>query len=72
MSDVNPAELRELAARAEALAAAIDAITDRLQTAQDEPTQPSGFRLPDAAGSARRVGAELADTAAEKVKTACA
>jgi hypothetical protein len=60
---VTPAELRELAATAEALAENINAVHARLRGAPDEPTQRAGFRLDDAAGWARQIGTELAATA---------
>ncbi len=60
---VTPAELRELAARAQALAAEIRTAHNRLRAAADEPTQRCGFRLDDAAGEADRVGEDLAATA---------
>lgn len=64
-SEVTPAELRELAARAYALGAQIDAVLVRLRAAADEPTQRSGYRLPDTAGWARHVGGELENTAGD-------
>jgi len=65
MPEVTPAELRELAARAQALGAEIDVVLTRLHAAADEPTQRSGFRLLDAAGWARHVGTELEATAGD-------
>jgi hypothetical protein len=62
---VTPAELRALAARAEQLAADIDAVQVRLRAAADEPTRRCGYRLDDAAGEARRVGTELQATAGD-------
>jgi hypothetical protein len=62
---VTPAELRELAARAQALAEAVDDVEARLLQAIDEPTRRAGFRLTDAAGQARRVCAELEATAGD-------
>jgi hypothetical protein len=62
---VTPAQLRELAARAEALAAAVDAVQAALAEAVDEPARRAGFRLPDAAGSIRRAGRELEATAGD-------
>jgi len=60
---VTPATLRESAARAETLAAEIDALHQQLRQAQDEPTRRSGFRLPDAAGTARQIARDLEETA---------
>jgi hypothetical protein len=60
-----PAELRELAARAEALAAEITGTYERLHAAADEPTRRAGFRLPDTAGYIKGAAAELHDTAAD-------
>lgn len=62
---VTPAELREIAARALALGAELDAVLARLHAAADEPTRRSGFRLLDAAGWARHVGDELDATAGD-------
>jgi hypothetical protein len=55
--------LREIAARAEALAREIDALREQLRQAPDEPIQRSGFRLPDAAGYARQIAGDLAESA---------
>ncbi|HKT03488.1 MAG TPA: hypothetical protein VJT31_28505 [Rugosimonospora sp.] len=63
--EVTPAELRELAARAEQLAADVDAVQARLRAAGDESTRHSGYRLDDAAGEARRVAGELEATAGD-------
>src|SRR5690348_15553989 len=60
---VTPAMLRETAARAETLAAEIDTLRGQLRQAQDEPTQRCGFRLLDAAGTARRIAGDLEETA---------
>jgi hypothetical protein len=62
VSAPSPAELRELAGRAEQLAADIAAVQDRLRAAGDEPTGRAGFRL-DAAGWARQAAEDLATTA---------
>jgi hypothetical protein len=73
--DVTPAELRELAAAAEALAEAVMAVHARLAEAPDEPTQRTGFRLEDAAGAARDIARQLADTAGDlarvRARSAC-
>jgi hypothetical protein len=68
MTEVTPAELREMAARARAIGAEIDAVLKRLHAAPDESTQRSGYRLLDAAGWARHVGTELEDTASDLVR----
>ncbi len=60
-----PADLRDLAARADELAEAIAALHRGLRDALDEPTQRSGFRLGDAAGAAHRIAAELHATASD-------
>lgn len=62
---VTPTELNDLGARARLLAADVDVLHARLRAASDEPTQRSGFRLLDAAGSARQVAAELEATATD-------
>lgn len=63
--DVTPAQLRELAALAEGLAAAVDAVQAALRLADAEPTRRVGFRLDDAAGSIRRAAADLELTAGD-------
>ena len=64
-SPITPAHLRELAAKADALAAEIDTVRTELTTAPDEPTRSSGFRLHNAAGEARRISADLQATAGD-------
>lgn len=64
-SPPTPAELRELAGRADQLAAAIRDAQRRLRAAADEPTRLAGFRLDDAAGSTAAAGAALAATAGD-------
>lgn len=59
--DVTPAQLRDLAARAAQLVDAIEAA--RAGLAGDNHTRQTGYRLADAAGWARQVGADLAATA---------
>jgi hypothetical protein len=60
-----PPELRELAARALALAADIDSANVRLRAAEDEPTQRVGFRLDIAAGDLRSAAYEVLSTATD-------
>lgn len=62
---VTPVALRELAARAEQLAAAIDAANATLLAAADRPTQVAGFRLDHAASRAREAAKELEATAGD-------
>lgn len=62
---MTPAALLDLAARAEQLAAEVDAAQAALQAAGDEPTRRVGFRLDDAAGSIRGATRELEATAAD-------
>ena len=63
MSDVKPAELRELAASAEALAEAITAVHRRMGAAPDGATRRVGARLDEAIGATIEAGRELAATA---------
>jgi hypothetical protein len=63
VSPIIPARLRELAAKAGALAAEIETVRSELTTAPDEPTRSSGFRLDNAAGEARRISTDLQETA---------
>ncbi|MEU7891822.1 hypothetical protein AB0B45_03030 [Nonomuraea sp. NPDC049152] len=58
-----PEQVRELATRAEELAAAIDTLAGELS--QTDPAGRAGFRLPDAAGLVRQAASELLDTAAD-------
>jgi hypothetical protein len=62
---VTPAQLRELAARAERLAAEVDAAQAALREAVDEPTRRVGFRLDDAAGQMRRAVDAMVATAGD-------
>lgn len=64
-SDVTPAGLRSLAARAAALAADVDAVHASLAAAADEPTRRAGFRLDEAAGAADRISDALEATAGD-------
>jgi hypothetical protein len=66
-----PAEVRELAARAERLAAAVAGMHDRLAAAGDE-VRRAGYRLPDVAGSIEQAGAELVETAADLARVGAA
>ena len=61
---VTPAELRELAARARALADDIEAVRGRFRAAGDEPTRRVGFRL-DARGWTGNVAVDLEATAGD-------
>lgn len=58
-----PAELHELLARANDLAAAVDTLAGELS--QADPEGRAGFRLPNAAGLIRQAALELAESAAE-------
>ncbi len=58
-----PFELRALAARAEELAAEIDAVHAALGRAGDEPTRHAGFRLSEGAGHVRQAAQGLAEAA---------
>ena len=64
-SPVTPASLRELAARADQLAADMEAAQAGLRSAGDEPTRRVGYRLDDGAGRARQAAASLHETAAD-------
>ncbi|MEV2270502.1 hypothetical protein [Nonomuraea africana] len=64
-----PEQVRELATRAEELAAAIDTVAGDLS--QTDPAGRAGFRLPDAAGLVRQAASELLETAAELSRIAC-
>lgn len=61
MNETTPADLVELAARADQLAADIDAARAAL-------AQGPAFRLPDAAGEVRRVAADLRETAEDQAR----
>lgn len=65
MDGVTPASMRELAARARALGAEIDAAKAKARAAGDEPTRHATFRLDEAAGWARHVGDELDATSSD-------
>ncbi|GAA2681315.1 hypothetical protein [Nonomuraea recticatena] len=58
-----PAELHELVARANDLAAAVDTLAGELS--QADPKGRAGFRLPNAAGLIRQAALELTDSATE-------
>lgn len=67
MSDpdaVTPARLRELAAAAEALAAAVEGTHQELRTGS-VPTRDAGFRLESTIGQLRRVAGDLEETAGD-------
>jgi len=69
--EVTPARMRDLAAQAEALAAAISAAHDDFRARDSEdPVCRAGFRLDDAAGQARAIATELQDTAADLARIA--
>jgi hypothetical protein len=63
-----PGQVRELAARAEELAASIDTLAGQLS--QADPAGRAGYRLPDAAGLVRQAAYELVETAADLVRSA--
>lgn len=58
-----PADLWALAARAEELAADLEAAHRGLRAAGDEPTRRVGYRLDDGAGQLRQVAGEIQETA---------
>lgn len=58
-------QARELAQRAEALAAEIDALHLYIRAAGDEGVRRTGFRFDAARGSVRQAAAELRDTVAD-------
>jgi hypothetical protein len=60
-----PAQLRELVARVESLATAVDDMKARLRGAQDGPTSRVGFRLDYAAGQMRDGATAERETAAD-------
>lgn len=62
---VTPAELRDMAARAEQLSAVIDDALARLAATGDNAVRRSGIRLGDATAWVRRAGAELEAAAGE-------
>ncbi len=66
------ARARELAGRAEELAAAIGAYKQELQSAGWEPVRRAGFQCDTAAGQARQAAADLRDTAARLDRIAAA
>ncbi|MDQ1678069.1 MAG: hypothetical protein QOC93_3213 [Actinomycetota bacterium] len=61
----NPADLRELAVRVEALAAEMTAIRDRMVAGGDSPTQRVSFRLDEGASGVRSGATALTETAAD-------
>jgi hypothetical protein len=65
MTVPTPAELRELAARVEALAAEMTAVRDRLHAAADSPTQRVSFRLDAATAGVCNGAVALTETAAD-------
>jgi outer membrane murein-binding lipoprotein Lpp len=65
-------QARSLAARAEALAAEIDALRRDLRAAGDHPVRLAGFRCDAASGSVRQAAGELRDTAADLERIAAA
>jgi hypothetical protein len=60
-----PTQPRELAVRAESLAAAVDDVKARMQDAPDRPTSRVAFRLDVAAGQIRGSAVALRETAAD-------
>jgi hypothetical protein len=60
-----PTQLRELAARVETLAAAVDEVEARLRAAQDRPTSRVSFRLDHATGQMRGSATAVRETAAD-------
>lgn len=68
---VTPAQLRDLAGRAAALAADIDRAHQALRDA-DDPVRRTGFRLDDVVGSLHRGEAELAATATDLARVVAA
>lgn len=68
---VTPAQLRELASRAAALATDIEQAHQALREA-DDPVRRTGFRLDDIVGSLRRVETELAASASDLARTVTA
>jgi len=68
------ARARDIAASADALAAAIGAFEEDLRSADDEPVRRTGFRCDAATGSVHRAARELLDTAADldRIATAAA
>lgn len=65
MTAPTPAELRELAGRAQALAAEVAALQVRLRAAEDEPTRRVGFRLDDAAAAISEAAHDVVNTAVD-------
>jgi hypothetical protein len=65
-----PADLRELAAAADALAGRIDAVRAALRAEDAGARRRAGFRLDDAAGNARQASRALEDTAGELARIA--
>ncbi|MEU4549992.1 hypothetical protein [Nonomuraea dietziae] len=61
--------MRELAARADQLAAAITALHEELRQGEDAVSR-TGFRLDDAAGWARRISGDLQETASDLARIA--
>jgi hypothetical protein len=71
--EVTPARMRDLAAQAEALAAAITEAKEDFRAVSDDyehPVRRAGFRLDEAAGRARAVAGELQATAADLARIA--
>ncbi|ALE76875.1 hypothetical protein FRP1_29320 (plasmid) [Pseudonocardia sp. EC080625-04] len=62
---VTPAELRDLAARAEQLAGELAAVEDRMRDTTDEPARHVRFRLLDASGSVLAASQAVLDTASD-------
>ncbi|MEJ5869342.1 hypothetical protein WDV85_16550 [Pseudokineococcus sp. 5B2Z-1] len=65
-----PADLRELAAAADALAARIEVVQAALRDEYPGARSRAGFRLDDAAGNARQASRALEDTAGELARIA--
>lgn len=65
-----PADLRELAAAADALAERIDAAQAALRAEEPGARSRAGFRLDDAAGRVRQASSALEDTAGELARIA--
>jgi hypothetical protein len=72
-SQVTASRMRELALRAEKLAAAIDAARDDFRRVDDDhqnPVRRAGFRLEVSAGWARQVAYDMRETAADLARLA--
>lgn len=70
-SEPTPAEVHDLAAEVEAVAAAIDQLRGRMRGSSDE-VRRAGFRLDDVVGELRRAAGEIENTAGDlaRVRTA--